>query len=210
MIYVYDDAIVKDLQKSFNPLNSDDPVVKIVDPEAIIGLAAQIKEDQITFPVIALSREGSIQIDKSRMNFTRLHKGVQAVLEEHTNNLYYEKAVPIDLKYTLTVLTTNTADMDELVRELIFKYVDMYFLTVTLPYEAKRKVRIGLTIDPDSSIDRQSGASEYIKNGQLYQTIISLKCEGAVLVTYTPAHLRREVHEVTAVTHAQAEDLNLI
>lgn len=210
MIYVYDDAIVKDLQKSFNPLNSDDPVVRIVDPEAIIGLAAQIKEDQITFPVIALSREGSIQIDKSRMNFTRLHKGVQAVLEEHTNNLYYEKAIPIDLKYTLTVLTTNTADMDELVRELIFKYVDMYFLTVTLPYEAKRNVRIGLTIDPDSSIDRQSGASEYIKTGQLYQTIISLKCEGAVLVTYTPAHLRREVHEVTAVTHAQAEDLNLI
>lgn len=210
MIYVYDDAIVKDLQKSFNPLNSDDPVVRIVDPEAIIGLAAQIKEDQITFPVIALSREGSMQIDKSRMNFTRLHKGVQAVLEEHTNNLYYEKAIPIDLKYTLTVLTTNTADMDELVRELIFKYVDMYFLTVTLPYEAKRKVRIGLTIDPDSSIDRQSGASEYIKTGQLYQTIISLKCEGAVLVTYTPAHLRREVHEVTAVTHAQAEELNLI
>ncbi len=213
MIYLYDRAIARDLSNSFKPEDVDDPRVVVVDTEAVIGLAAQIQNDNIQFPVVALSRNPNTPIDKDRMNFTRLHKGVQAVLEEETNNLYYEKAVPIDLRYAITVLTTNTVDMDEIVKELLFKYTDMYFLTMELPYEAKRKVRFGVVLDPDSNVERSSGTVEYLTAGQLYQTIIPLKVEGAVLVSYTPAHLRREVHEVKAVTRTQfeiAKDQNLI
>lgn len=207
MIYLYDKTICDDLRKSFNPDNLSDTVVKFVDTEEIVNLAAQIQNDEIQFPVVGISREGSVSIDKSRMNFTRLHKGVQAVLDEATNNLYYEKSIPIQLNYEITLLTTNIADMDELVREILFKYSDMYFLTMELPYEAKRSVRFGLIIDRDKEIQRSSAHVEYINEGKLYQTLIPLKVEGAVLVTYTPAHLRREAHEVKAVTRPQFEYL---
>jgi len=203
MIYLYDRAICNDLNESFNPDGVDNPGVVVVGTEEVVGLVAQIQNDDIRFPIVALTRKPDTPIDNDRMNFTRLHKGVYAVLEEETNNIYYEKSIPIDLRYVITVLTTNTVDMDEIVKELIFKYTDMYFLTMELPYEAKRKVRFGITIDPDSSIEKSSGLVEYIQNGQLYQTLIPLKIEGAVLVSYTPAHLKRSVTEVVATTRTQ-------
>ena len=191
MLYLYDSAITDDLIKSFN--TTDDglkPVVKVVGPDQVVGLAAQIQEDKISFPIVAITRN-DYQIDEQRMNFTRAHFGVATVLDKKTNNLYYEKAVPIKLSYNITLLTTNQADMDELVRETLFKYLQMYYLTIKLPYEADRKIRFGLAVDDRTDIQRTSGSVEYLENGTLHQSIITLNCEGCVLVTYTPAHLMR-------------------
>lgn len=195
MIYLYDNAIVKDLEKSFNPDNST-PVVKVVAPDNIIGLAAQVQEDQISFPIVALERIESISVDKGLTNFTRMHKGVAAVFDKKENNFYNEKALPLALSYTLTVLTTNQADMDEILRELLFKYTAMYFLKIQVPYESKREISFGVVIDSDSGIQKRSGLSEYTSTGQLYQSSIVLRCEGCVLLHYTPIHLRRTVPEV--------------
>lgn len=196
MIYLYDEAIVNDLKKSFNPNAVENPVVSVVSPERIVDIAAQLQNDEISFPLVALTRNEDVSIDTNLTNFTRMHKGVAAVVDPKTNNLYYEQAIPLNLNYALTVLTTNTADMDELVRELIFKYTRMYFLTITLPYEGQRKVRFGITIDTDSDIERSSGVVEYLESGQLYQSIIHLRCEGCVYVKYTPVHLKRTSHEI--------------
>lgn len=198
MLYVYDNAIVDDLSKSFNSTNVDNPVVRVVSPENAIGVAAQIQNDHIQLPIAMLTRSDDINIDTDRTNFTQMHKGVQSVLDPETNLLYYEKAIPIKLAYSLTLLTTNTSDMDELVRELIFKYTSMYFLTIQLPYECKRKVRFGIRIDSGSTIARSSSSGEYLEKGQLYQSIISLVCDGCVLVSYTPAKLKRSAYEVEA------------
>ena len=199
MLYLYDEAIAEDLRNSFNPSGSMNPVVKVIDSEAITQIVAQIQEDQITFPLVVLTRHEDTPIDESRTNFTRMHKGVAAVIDTETNNLYYEKVIPIKLSYDLTVLTTNTADMDELVRELLFKYIEMYFIAFTLPYECKRKVRFGINIDPNSDISRKSGSFDYIDGGKLHQSIITLKCEGAVLVSYTPSKLQRLSNEAEVV-----------
>lgn len=196
MIYCYDAAIVDDLIHSFNPDHVDEPVVKVIAPDGMLGLAAQIQNDEIKFPIVALTRVAD-SVDSNRMNFTRAHKGTFSVIDPSTNELYYEKSIPIDLQYNLTVLTTNTADMDEIVRELIFKYISMYFLTITLPYECSRKVRFGVIVDSSKTIDKSSGSFEYLENGQLYQTIIPLKCEGCVMVTYTPVKLKRSEAEIS-------------
>ena len=195
MLYLYDNTIVRDLKESFNPENVENPVVKVIDPEGVIGLAAQIQNDEIKFPVVALERDPDTPIDQDRWNFTRAHKGVASVFDNKTNQLYYEKAVPIKLRYELTLLTTNTADMDELFREILMKYISMYFLKIKLPYECERYVRFGVIVDYDN-IQRSSGSFDYIEGGKLYQTIVPLNCEGCVLVTYTPAKLKRSAYEI--------------
>lgn len=196
MLYLYDEAIVNDLKRSFNPNAVENPVVSVVSPDRIVDIAAQLQNDEISFPIVALTRNDDTSIDTNLTNFTRMHKGVATVIDPKTNNLYYEQSIPLKLEYALTVLATNTADMDELVRELIFKYTRMYFLTITLPYEGQRKVRFGVTVDSDSGIERSSGIVEYLESGQLYQSIIHLKCEGCVYVKYTPMHLKRTQHEI--------------
>ena len=191
MIYLYDNAIVKDLEQSFNYGNTGKPVVKVVAPENIIGIAAQIKNDEITFPLVALNRDSNTTIDNNRYNFTRAKRGVPAVIDTDTNMLYSEKAIPIDLKYEMTILTTNTADMDEMIKELLFKYTSQYFMTIELPYEAKRRIRFAVEIPEGSSIEKSSASSEYSQSGTLYQSIVQLQCYGCVLISYTARHLNR-------------------
>ena len=196
MIYLYDNAIVDDLTRSFNPNAVKSPTVKVISPEQAIGVVAQVQNDELSFPFVVLTRSEDTSIDNDRMNFTRAHKGVASVLDTDTNELYYEKVIPIKLSYSLTVLATNTADRDELVKEILFKYTNMYFLTLTMPYYCKRKIRFGVIIDSNSSIQNSSGNVEYLENGQLYQTLIPLVCEGCVLVSYTPAKLKRTFCDV--------------
>ena len=194
MIYLYDNAICDDLRKSFNPDNVPNPVVSVVSPEQVVSIAAQIQDDKLSFPIIALTRDpNSVQIDQNRMNFTRAHFGVSTVIDNETNEIYYEKAIPMTLKYSLTVLTTSIADQDEIIRELLFKYIHQYFLKIKLPYESPRKIRFGVRITSETDIDYSNGASEYIESGTLYQAIIPLHCDGCVMVTYTPMKLRREI-----------------
>lgn len=212
MIYLYDRAISDDLQASFNS-DSGMPSPKFISAEQIIGIVAQEQNDNITFPIISLTRKpNSVQIDRDRMNFTRAHFGVASVLDKKTNNLYYEKVLPITLEYSLTVVTTNTVHRDEIIRELLFKYLDMYYLTIKLPYECSRKIRFGVRIVSETDIEYSSGSSEYAESGSLYQAIIPLRCDGCVLVSYTPAHLVRTLTDVDNIFIEQMrhEGINLI
>lgn len=196
MLYLYDQAICKDLQASFTD-EYQRSVVRVVSPEEIVNLAAQIRNDDISFPIVAVSRDTDTPVDTARTNFTRMHEGVAAVIDPETNLIYSEKAIPIKLGYHMTVLSTNMVDMDELVKELIHKYTTQYFLSIDLPYEAKRRIRFGIALDHDSAIETSSAHREYVESGKLYQTIIALRCEGCVQLLYTPKKLERTVYEIT-------------
>lgn len=199
MLYNYDNALAKDLENSFN----SSICVKVVDAEKGIDLAAQAENDEISFPLVLLTRYPDAPIDKNRYNFTRAHKGVATVIDKEKNELYFEKAIPVDLKYDLTILTTNTADRDELVKELIFKYTSMYFVSMDLPYESTRKIRFGVSVDVESEISNKSGVLDYLDSGTVYQSIIPLRCEGCVMLSYTPVKLKRSQLEVQPLYKGQ-------
>ena len=196
MLYLYDNAIVKDLQDAIDPQGRMNANVKVMEADGAIGLLAQLEEDRISFPFICLMRDSDLTIDEKRSNFTRLHAGHVEVIDQKTNELYLEKAVPIDLRYSLHVLTTNTVDMDELVREIIFRYSSMYFITMDRPYEGERKIRFGVSIPPGTQIRRESSVGDYIKEGKLYETIIPIVCDGAVMLNYTKKHAQRLTTEL--------------
>lgn len=191
MLYVYDKAISEDLRQSFDPQAMGTSAVRVVDPDMAVDVVSQISNDEFKFPAVVVTRSGDYSIDTERMNFTRLHRGVSAVIDPKTNNLYDERVVPVSLSYNLTVLATNTADADELTRELLFKYYSMYFITTQVPYESKRKIRFGITIDDSQPIEQTSRLLEYVQGGKAYQTIVHLRTEGCVLVTYVPRKLPR-------------------
>ena len=71
MLYLYDDAIIEDLRESFNITPDGDNAVSIVSPEELIGIASQINDDKIHFPIISLERDPNYQIDTQRKNFTK-------------------------------------------------------------------------------------------------------------------------------------------
>lgn len=204
MLYLYDDAICDDLRESFNEGVVGQPVVSVVSPENITSIAAQVQDDVIHFPLVAVEREKETPIDARLTNFTRSHKGVATVFDNKTNMLYFEKSIPIKLSYNLIVMSTNTADIDEILRELIFKYTQQYFLSIKVPYESKRRIRFGIYMNQDQNIEWYSTSSNYLKEGTLHSAGIHLDIDGAVLLTYTPVHLRRIKHEVVPVAKTDA------
>lgn len=200
MLYLYDEAIVNDLKKSFNPDNVSNPIVKVYDPESVVRVVAQIKEDTIDYPIVTLQRHPAVTIDSDRSNFTWMHVGRESVFDKENNVWYNERAIPVRISYDLDVITTNTADMDEIIRELIFKYKTMYFLYINLPYECDRRARFGVVINTDNTINRQSSVAEYHNSGQLYRSTLQLDCEGCVLVHYTSIKLKRVDYQLKPVT----------
>lgn len=195
MLYLFDNAICQDLRDSFTD-QMGTSAVKVVDPDMAVDVVSQISHDEFEFPAVVVTRSSDYQIDTTRTNFTRMHVGVATVVDTETNMIYNERQLPITLNYNLTVLGTNTADVDELTRELVFKYVTMYYLTVQLPYESDRKMRFGVCVDESMPIEQSSRLLEYVQSGKAYQNIIHLRTEGAVLLTYTPKRLPRYEQEV--------------
>lgn len=184
MIWIYDNAIVKDLKEDLGDN------VAVLDPDQALQVIALLQEDKIKFPIVALSRDDNFQLDNTRMNFTRLHTGVPAGFDDKTNTIYHEQWLPINLQYNVTVMAANQADADEIVRELLFKYINQYFITVETPYEVKRQIRVGLTIHPDEEIQWTHNPSAYIENGTLISGQFVLYVEGAVLLSYRSSHLQ--------------------
>lgn len=197
LIYLYDNAIVDDLSSSFNE-DISNPVVRVVSPESSIGIVAQIQEDDISFPIVVLERQDPISLDSRRYNFVNSKRGVDAVFEKEENNYYKEQSIPIDLSYKLTVLTSSQEDLDEIIREIMFKYTSMYFMDIRIPYESNRDISFGVIIDSQSGIQQESGISQYTQSGQLFQASIILKCEGCVLINYVPVHIKRTVYDIEA------------
>lgn len=197
MLYLYDRALVDDLKQSLTEAANQN--VFLTDADNYPGILAQIQEDTITYPLILLHRDEDMSINTELMNFTRYKFGVPCVFDNKTNNVYYERALPVNLNYTLRILSTNVADTDELSRELFYKYLSMYFLTIQAPYESDRKIRFGVGVDMDYGIKRESGSFDYIASGALYQSTMQLKTEGCVSLTYTPRHLTRVVMDTKKI-----------
>lgn len=190
MLWCYDNAVTADLASCIDPEGGANSTVKMMGEGGMMSIFAQLQDDKITFPAVFLQRHQETPLDPKRYNFTRMKKGVATTYDPEKNNIYFEKAVPIDLKYDLHILTTNTVDMDELQREILFRYSSMYYLTMEVPYESKRQIRFGIAINPDTPIRRNSGTTEYLESGKLYESIMELECQGAVMLTYTPRHMQ--------------------
>ena len=197
MLYLYDRELVDNLKSSLtDEVNKN---VFLTDAENYPGIVAQIQNDTISYPLILLHRDDDTPILTDLMNFTRYKFGVPCVFDTETNNVYYERALPVDVNYTLRIVSHNVADTDELARELFYKYLSMYYLTIRVPYESDRKIRFGVQVDADYGIKRESGSFEYISTGALYQSTMRLHTEGCVSLTYTPRHLTRNVIDTDTI-----------
>lgn len=192
MLWKYDQAIIDDIKAAINSDNAN-PNVVMADAETYPAIISQIEDDTITYPLILVIRDEDMPIITDLYNFSRAQFGIPAAFDNKTNNIYYEKSVPVDLQYTIRILTTSTADTDELARELFYKYLSQYFLTIQLPYESDRKIRFAVEVDLGYGIKRESGSFEYLKNGAIYQSTLHLRTNGCVYLSYTPRHLQRQV-----------------
>jgi hypothetical protein len=203
VLYLYDNALVEDMKRTIDPEGEANPNVLCITVDNYQSTLAQLQNDRITYPIILFIRDDDIPVKKDQMNFTRYKKGVPAGIDPKTNMVYFERILPLDLRYTIQIISTNVADRDEIAREIWFKYESEYYLHIETPYEVKRRLRFGMHIDRDFGIKNDSSSSQYLSEGKLYTSTMELLTDGCVLLYNTPRHLKREVMDTK---HIQIEN----
>jgi len=181
MIHLYDTAIADFLtQKLTESGNPDFADVRVYKPDNIHELVAAIKGDEVPLPCVSIFRTRE-NIDNSRYNFSRAIFGFPVnVNPKNKNEVIYEYSLPIDLGYSLQVMSNKVWLADEIIRSLLSNLRKRYFLEIFVRYGINRKISFG--ISAGSEITTQTGSSEYHAVGTLYQKSLPLDINGAVML----------------------------
>ena len=111
----YDDSIINQFRKVFNS-----NTVYILPVENAIRFSAQLKRDDVTFPMISTTRLG-YSIVSNNVNHNAKMIGSFAKRDGKNNNLFAQ-SIPIRIEYQLDVFSVDRQTCDDIVRELIFYF----------------------------------------------------------------------------------------
>lgn len=126
----YDEAIANKIQKWIK-----DPNMVILKPNEVSRLwqvRADQKNDQpLTLPLIAISREPSLNVDiTTKRSLTCDGVGIG----KNDKASFQLDAIPIAITYQIDIYTQKYEEGDEYLRNFIFNFINYPKMTVNLPY----------------------------------------------------------------------------
>lgn len=128
-------------------------------------------------PLVALSRNKDIEL-LSTVKSPKSYDGLK-ILSTETSTMQFN-VIPIKLLYNLTIYTKKEEEVDEYVRNFLFKLINNPVIKVRIPYNNAEIEHIA-NIRVLSSISDTSDISERIFPGQFYCWTIQLEIQDAFL-----------------------------
>ena len=178
-IRLYDEAIAKKIN-SWLPKdnNREIKVLKPDETKRLFEIEADEKNDfPITLPLIALSRESTIDV---------LHKTMQPMsfdglmLDSDGKQTIQLDAIPISLTYQMDIYTKRYDEGDELLREFLFKLINNPQVVVEFPYNDQHFKHVS-TIQIQEQIEDTSDIQQRLFSGQFTRWTIRFDVIGAYL-----------------------------
>lgn len=178
MISLYDDAL-RDYLKS---INENFAIVPVKDYWNVISMH---KEGKLQMPAIVLFRTNWTP-DRNLISWPVARKGRIDRIQEHKK--IKERAIPVQVDYTVTLLATTQDDIDDLTSEVTFEFIMNPRLTIPLPYGSNRFIHGQIKISGD--YQNSSGNDRFSETGILYQQIIPIQVLGANIIDIRKQNLR--------------------
>lgn len=160
----YDDAIINQFRKVFNS-----NTVYILPVENAIRFSAQLKRDDVTFPMISTTRLG-YSIVGNNVNHNAKMIGSFAKRDGKNNNLFAQ-SIPIRIEYQLDVFSVDRQTCDDIVRELIFYFYQYPTLQAHFEYGLDFDHNFNLFLNDD--ITDNSDTVEHINNGVMFRNTLT-------------------------------------
>ena len=168
----YDKAIIKHFREIF-----DDNRISILPVEQAIRFTAQLRQDNVVFPLISTNRLG-YSLKLNEVNFNALRQGgFQNRGADGINT--FAQIIPIRINYQVDVFTVSKAQGDALLRELIFHLMLHPTLQVDVPYQLDMTHNFNLFLEND--IVDNSDTVEHVNKGVLFRNTITLYTDDAYL-----------------------------
>lgn len=168
----YDDAIVKRFRAVFGTNN-----VYVLPVENAIRFTAQLKRDNITFPLISTTRLGYSVVGEN-VNYNAKMTG-SFVRRENDNNNTFATSIPIRIEYQIDIFTVDREACDDIVRELIFFFLTRPTLVAHFDYGLDIKQNFTMLMNDD--IVDNSDTVEHINNGVMFRNTLTFYVDDARL-----------------------------
>lgn len=178
-INYYDEAITQKIKSWL----ADSSKLRVISPEEsnrLIQLNAEDSNDQpLTLPLIAISRNKDIEIEstiKQNKSFDGLiiGKDSTAATTVHLNVL------PIKTTYQLDIYTKKRIEVDEYVRQYLFKLINNPQIIIEIPYN-NYIVKHTANLRVLNTISDTSDIATHVFAGQFYKWTIQLELQDGFL-----------------------------
>ena len=173
----YDDILVAKILK-WLPENTNLRVLGPSESKKLFELTADDTQDQpFKLPLITLTRSKDIEL-LSTIKQPKSYEGLKLLsTSEETLHL---NVIPIKLLYDLTIYTKTEEEVDEYVRNFLFKLINNPVIKVRIPYNNTQIEHVA-NIRVLSNISDTSDISERIFSGQFHCWTIQLEIQDAFL-----------------------------
>lgn len=173
----YDDILVAKILK-WIPEASNLRVLGPSESKKLFELTAEDGNDQpFKLPIISLSRNKDIEL-LSTVKQPKSYEGLK-LLSSPEKTLHFN-VIPIKLLYDLTIYTKTEEEVDEYVRNFLFKLINNPVIKVRIPYNDTQLEHVA-NIRVLSNISDTSDISERIFSGQFHCWTIQLEIQDAFL-----------------------------
>lgn len=171
-VYLYDDAIIKDLRR----ITGDDRI-SIQPSDNVFDTIARMNNDEILMPLINVSRIGWGMSDARphMMKFDGAKVSYDPVEERYSRF----QAIPIRIDYQLEVWTNTREENDNILRELIWYYSTHPTLMVKIPYGLDIEHKFNIIFDGD--VEDDSDIVNHKNTGRCFRQSLSFYVDDAYL-----------------------------
>lgn len=193
-IYQYDTSIVNKFRSLF-----DDSRITIMPPDVLFRFVANLKQDEVKFPLIALTRLGYVLNSLSRGPAS--YQGV-GILDADGKRKELQ-FIPATINYQLDVITQDRSDNDECVEELLFYLINHPTLEVNILKGANITHVFSMFLNAD--IVDNSDIESHMSRGEYFRSTMTFSVPDARLWKTTNKSIKR-INEVTLIGTPEIPD----
>lgn len=178
-ISYYDEAVT---QKIKNWL-AESSKLRVLSPDEsnrLMQLKAEDSNDEpVKLPIIAISRNKDIDIE-STIKQNKSFDGLIIGKDEATATTIHLNVIPIKTTYQLDIYTKKRIEVDEYVRQYLFKLINNPQIIIEIPYNGYI-VRHTANLRVLNTVSDTSDIPTHIYNGQFYKWTIQLELQDGFL-----------------------------
>lgn len=178
-IRYYDEAVLNKI-KSWLPTATKLQILSPDDTETLFSIINdENKDTKISLPFMALNRGSDVEL----LNTSKRPMSFDGMMKDSTERTSISiNAIPISIEYQLDIYCRKYAEADELLRNIIFNFINSPTITVVFPYN-NANIELNANITLDSTIRNTSGIPQRINFGQFTRFTLNLIVDDAYLIS---------------------------
>lgn len=194
-VYWYDESIVNKLRTI-----SGDNRIAVLPTDTLFRYVANLREDNVKFPLVALTRLGYTIRQVNRVPAS--YQGAQ--FGDKDGKVKEIQFIPIEINYQLDVITRSRLENDTFTDELLFYFINNPTLSVEIKKGANISHVFSMVFNPD--VVDNSDIESHMSNGEYFRSTMTFQVSDAKMWKTTLKDPYITVNPITVIGTTDVND----